>query len=418
MRLLHTADWHLGHHLHGHDRSYEQGCFLDWLTDLILQRDIDGLLIAGDIFDTANPAAASWQLFYRFLARLREKVPHLNVIAIGGNHDSPSKLDAPHELLKAFELHLIGAISRDAQGELELERLIVPLKDSTGAIQAWCAAVPYLRSADVRLEDESSDEPAEGSGGSDRLVAGVRAIYRQVIAAIEARRSPEQPILALGHAYLSRGELSLLSERKVLGGNQHALPLDIFQGADYVALGHLHLAQALATHVHYSGSPIPLSLAESHYNHQVLELEIGADGVVLSQRHPVPRAVSMLRLPPEPLPLAEVEALLLAQHWPPCLPEQRPFLEVRVKLEKPEPRLRERILAALADQPVRLARIATHYAGQGEAMADRLARQQLDELSPEQVFSLCHQRVYAAPPAAELQSAFAELLSAYQESAS
>ena len=151
MRLLHTADWHLGHHLHGHDRSYEQGCFLDWLTDLILARDIDGLLIAGDIFDTANPAAASWQLFYRFLARLRERVPHLNVIAIGGNHDSPSKLDAPHELLKAFELHLIGAISRDTQGALELERLIVPLKDSAGAIQAWCAAVPYLRSADVRL---------------------------------------------------------------------------------------------------------------------------------------------------------------------------------------------------------------------------------------------------------------------------
>ena len=255
------------------------------------------------------------------------------------------------------------------------------------------------------------------------MIAGVRAIYRQVIAAIDARRSPEQPIVALGHAYLSRGELSLLSERKVLGGNQHALPLDIFQGADYVALGHLHLAQALTPAtaiplVHYSGSPIPLSLAESHYNHQVLELEVGPTGVVLAQRHPVPRVVPMLRLPPEPLSLAEVEAHLQAQPWMPCPPEQRPFLEVRVKLEKPEPRLRERILAALADQPVRLARITTHYAGQGEAMADRLARQQLDELSPEQVFALCHQRVYATPPAAELQSAFAELLNEYQESSS
>ena len=456
MRLLHTADWHLGHHLHGHDRSYEQGCFLDWLTDLILERDIDGLLIAGDIFDTANPAAASWQLFYRFLARLRERVPHLNVIAIGGNHDSPSKLDAPHELLKAFELHLIGAISRDTRGALELERLIVPLKDRSGAIQAWCAAVPYLRSADLRLEDgptdgrnSDADSPdanrpdanspdahntdahntdanspdANSHPEEDRLIAGVRAIYRQVIAAIDARRSPEQPIVALGHAYLSRGELSLLSERKVLGGNQHALPLDIFQGADYVALGHLHLAQALTPAsgnplVHYSGSPMPLSLAESHYNHQVLELEVGPTGVALTQRHPVPRVVPMLRLPPEPLPLAEVEAHLQAQPWAPCPPEQRPFLEVRVKLEKPEPRLRERILAALADQPVRLARITTHYAGQGEAMADRLARQQLDELTPEQVFALCHQRVYATPPAAELQSAFAELLNEYQESSS
>jgi DNA repair protein SbcD/Mre11 len=415
MRLLHTADWHLGHHLHGYDRSYEHERFLDWLTSLIQERHIDGLLIAGDIFDTANPSAASWQLFYRFLARLRTLVPHLNVVAIGGNHDSPSKLDAPHELLKAFELHLVGAVSRDGQGALELDRLIVPLKDSAGAIQAWCAAVPYLRSADLRLDEVNAEGVTDPAATEDRLVAGVRAIYRQVLNAIEARRSPEQPILALGHAYLSRGELSQLSERKVLGGNQHALPLDIFQGADYVALGHLHLAQSLAPQVHYSGSPLPLSLAEAAYNHQVLELELGAEGVTLSQRHPVPRIVPMLRLPAEPLPLAEVEQQLQALTLEACPAEQRPFLEVRVRLEKPEPRLRERILAAIAGRPVRLARIVTHYDGDGESMADRLGRQQLDELSPEQVFTLCYQRHYAQPPEPGLQAAFSELLSAHQE---
>ena len=95
MRLLHTADWHLGHQLHGHDRSYEHHCFLDWLTNLIREREIDGLLIAGDLFDTANPSAASWQRFYSFLAQLLRAFPHLNVVAIGGNHDSPSLLDAP-----------------------------------------------------------------------------------------------------------------------------------------------------------------------------------------------------------------------------------------------------------------------------------------------------------------------------------
>lgn len=408
MRLLHTADWHLGHQLHGHDRSYEHHCFLDWLTNLIREREIDGLLIAGDLFDTANPSAASWQRFYSFLAQLLRAFPHLNVVAIGGNHDSPSRLDAPHELLKAFELHLVGAISRDVDGALEVERLIVPLTDRQGQVAAWCAAVPYLRSADLRL-----DECAEGD--EDRLVAGVRAIYRQVLAAIEARRQPSQPIIALGHAYLARGELSALSERKILGGNQHALPADLFAGADYVALGHLHLAQSLGEQIHYSGSPLPLSLAEAHYRHQVLELEVDGDGVRISQRHKVPRAVAMLRLPDQARPLAEVERLLRELELPACDPQARLFVEVRVALEQPEPRLRERIIAALAGKPVRLARISTEYPGRGESLAEQARGRQLDELTPEQVFALCYQRQFDAAPPVPLQQAFDELLHQIQE---
>ncbi|MGL4205242.1 MAG: exonuclease SbcCD subunit D C-terminal domain-containing protein [Aeromonadaceae bacterium] len=407
MRLLHTADWHLGHHLHGHDRTFEHGCFLDWLSELIRARQIDGLLVAGDLFDTANPAAASWQLFYRFLARLRAEVPHLNVVVIGGNHDSPSKLDAPHELLKAFELHLVGAISRDAAGALDVERLIVPLKDKFGTIQAWCAAVPYLRSADLRWDGD------EGEG--DRLVAGVRAIYAEVLAAIEARRTPEQAVIALGHAYLVKGELSQLSERKVLGGNQHALPLDLFTGADLVALGHLHLAQSPAPHIHYSGSPLPLSLAEADYRHQVLEFALQGAEVSLVARHPVPRAVEMLRIPAEAAPLDEVVAELTSLSLPARPAEQRPYLEVRVQLDKPEARIREKILAALADKPVRLARITTHYTGHGLAMADTQAHSQLDELSPEQVFRLCYARQHASAPDQALEQAFSELLTQLQE---
>lgn len=407
MRLLHTADWHLGHHLHGHDRSFEQGCFLDWLSELIRVRQIDGLLVAGDVFDTANPSAASWQLFYRFLARLRAEVPHLNVVVIGGNHDSPSKLDAPHELLKAFELHLVGAISRHADGALDVERLIVPLKDKQGTIQAWCAAVPYLRSADLRWEEQDEE--------GDRLVAGVRALYREVLAAIEARRTPEQAVIALGHAYLVKGELSQLSERKVLGGNQHALPLDIFTGADHVALGHLHLAQSPAPHIHYSGSPLPLSLAEADYHHQVLELALQGAEVTLLARHAVPRVVDMLRLPAEAAPLDEVVAQLHALNLPEQPTAQRPYLEVRLLLDKPEARVREKILAALADKPLRLARISTQYTGHGQAMADSQAHRQLDELTPEQVFRLCYARQHASEPSQELELAFNELVTQRQE---
>ena len=410
MRVLHTADWHIGHHLHGHDRSVEHGCFLEWLLQLLHERQIDALLVAGDIFDSANPSAASWQLFYRFLARLRSELPHLNVVITGGNHDSPSKLDAPHELLKAFELHMIGAVERTAQGELDMERLLVPLKDRHGAVQAWCAAVPYLRSADLRLDQVEID-----AEGEDRLVAGVRQLYRAVIDEALARRQPGQPVLAMGHAYLRQGQLSELSERKILGGNLHALPVDIFTGADYVALGHLHLAQALAPTIHYSGSPLPLSMAEAGYRHQVLELELANGEVALSARHRVPRAVPLLRVPEQAAPLEQVETLLGQLEIAPCAPEFRPFVEVNVLLDKPEPRLRERILALVAEKPVRLARIATHYQGERLGLADRLAQQQLAELTPEQVFSLCYQRQYASAPPTELAEAFEQLLTRIQE---
>ena len=402
MKLLHTADWHLGHRLHGHERYYEHRSFLDWLMNEIVQRDIDGLLVAGDVFDTANPSATSWQLFYQFLASLRQQRPHLNVIIIAGNHDSPSKLDAPHELLKSFDLHLIGAIERDEAGQLNCEKLAIPLKDKTGKVAAWCAAVPFLRSADLRISDEQAE-------GEDRLVVGVREVYQQVFAHIDTQRTAEQPILALGHAYLQSGELSELSERKILGGNQHALPLSVFDGADHVALGHLHLSQALSERVYYSGSPLPLSLAEQHYPHRVLELTVNNHQIAVTDKISVPHTVHILRLPTQAAPLDEVLAELSVLSLADLPHNQRPFLEVRVKLDKPEARLRERVLAALTDKPVRLARIHTEYSGHGLGIADQMTIVPLDSLTPREVFELCYQRQYASSPDIELVNCFEEL---------
>lgn len=406
MKILHTADWHLGHQLHGHERRFEHDAFLDWLTDTIKTRQIDALLVAGDLFDTANPPASAWQQLYRFLARLRAEMPRLNMVLIGGNHDSPSKLDAPHELLRAFDLHLVGSISRDGEGRLEIDRLLVPLQDREGKVAAWCAAVPFLRSSDLRVE------PLEE--GQDRLIEGVRQIYQEVLAQGRARCEPGQALIAMGHAYLAAGQLSELSERRVLGGNQHALPADIFATADYTALGHLHLAQSPAEGVHYSGSPLPLSLAEANYNHQVLEVRFEGGKLAGLERLPVPRAVEMIRLPQSTLEeaLTAIEALSL----PDSPQEAQPFLEVRLLLPKPEARIRERILAAMAGKPVRLARISTQYQGSGEGLADGRERRRLDELSPTEVFRLCYQRQFEGEPAAELVASFEEILEQVKES--
>ncbi|WP_241836938.1 metallophosphoesterase family protein [Salinivibrio kushneri] len=120
LKIIHTSDWHLGHQLHGYDRQYEHQAFLDWLKQCLIDEQADALLVAGDVFDSANPPASAWRMLYRFLADIAKALPDLNVVITGGNHDSPSKLDAPHELLKAFDLHLIGAIARDGDGDFGL----------------------------------------------------------------------------------------------------------------------------------------------------------------------------------------------------------------------------------------------------------------------------------------------------------
>ncbi|HHQ4593689.1 exonuclease SbcCD subunit D C-terminal domain-containing protein [Aeromonas veronii] len=406
MKILHTADWHLGHQLHGHDRRFEHDAFLDWLSDTLKAREIDALLVAGDLFDTANPPASAWQQLYRFLARLRAEMPHLNMVLIGGNHDSPSKLDAPHELLRAFDLHLVGSISRDSEGKLETDRLLVPLQDREGNIAAWCAAVPFLRSSDLRVEQLAE--------GQDRLIEGVGQVYAEVLAEGRARCGEDLPLIAMGHAYLAAGQLSELSERRVLGGNQHALPAELFAGADYTALGHLHLAQSPAEGVHYSGSPLPLSLAEANYNHQVLEVTFAEGKLTGLERIPVPRAVEMIRLPQSTLD--DALNAIASLELPACPQEAQPFLEVRLLLPKPEARIRERILAAIADKPVRLARITTSYQGSGEGLADGRERRRLDELSPTEVFRLCYQRQFEGEPEAGLVASFEEILEQVKES--
>ncbi|MCS3454579.1 exonuclease SbcD [Aeromonas sp. BIGb0405] len=408
MKILHTADWHLGHQLHGHERRFEHDAFLDWLADTIKTRQIDVLLVAGDLFDTANPPASAWQQLYGFLARLRADMPRLNLVLVGGNHDSPSKLDAPHELLRAFNLHLVGSISRDEGGQLETDRLLVPLHDREGKVAAWCAAVPFLRSSDLRPE-------ALGEG-QDRLIEGVRQIYDELLAEGRARCEPEQALVAMGHAYLAAGQLSELSERRVLGGNQHALPADIFAGADYTALGHLHLAQRLAPGVHYSGSPLPLSLNEANYRHQVLEVTLEGGKLVAVEPILVPRSVEMIRLPESELHVAleAIAALDLAD-----VPAQaQPFLEVRLLLPKPEARIRERILAALAGKPVRLARISTRYQGSGQGLADGGQRRRLDDIAPQEVFTLCYQRQFEGEPSEALLASFDEILTQVREAKS
>ncbi|MGV7209757.1 exonuclease SbcCD subunit D C-terminal domain-containing protein [Oxalobacteraceae bacterium A2-2] len=409
MRLLHTSDWHLGLSLHNFERHYEHQRFLDWLLDTIVAERADALLIAGDIFDNANPSAAAQKQLYSFLRRARELAPHLNLVAIAGNHDSPGRLEAPGPLLEAHGTRVVGSAQRRADGEIDLEQLVLPLHGADGAVRAWCLAVPFLRPGDVPRTAAGGED-----GGPDPYLAGIATLYRQALELALARREPGQAIVAMGHCHMVGGQMSQDSERRIVIGGTEMLPAGIFDPAiAYAALGHLHLAQAVGQqqHIRYCGSPIPLSFAETGYQHQVLRIDLDGERLREVAAIPVPRAVELLRVPARPAPLAQVLEELAALELPLLDAHQQPFLEVRVRLEGPEPGLRTRVEAALEGKPVRLAKIETSSAPRAGALEQEvMTLDQLARLKPDDIFRQLYRHKFGAEAPPDQLSAFAELM--------
>ncbi|PRP98796.1 Nuclease SbcCD subunit D [Enhygromyxa salina] len=428
LRLLHTSDWHLGHTLHGRDRRFEHQRFLAWLLDALVDARADALLIAGDVFETANPPASAISDLSEFLAEARRRVPDLDVVVIAGNHDSALRLDALAPLMRFANIHVVGGLPRRDDGSIDHDRLLIPLHDASGEIGAWLAAVPFLRVSDLHrgqaeaepeaepeAEADSEDAPA---WRADPLIRGVEAIYASALAAAQAKASDGQAVIATGHLYMRGTAISELSERKILGGNQHALPTAIFTDWAYVGLGHLHLAQAVEQSelVRYCGSPIPLSLTEADYQHQVLLASFDGPQLRVCQTIEIPRAVEVLRIPAEG-PKVLDEVLFELEHMnldASCERERWPWLEVRVRLDAPHPDLRTRIDRVLRQRPVRLLKITVEHVGVGGSLADFPAHRDLERIDPQQVFVDCHERAYGSPPDDELLAAFHELREAVE----
>lgn len=414
MRLLHTSDWHLGHRLHGVLREREHARFLRWLVDQCVSEAVDALVIAGDVFDTANPPAEAQRAYYQFLAACLRRRPQLQIVVIGGNHDSPARLDAAAEVLRPLRVHILGGLPRDEVGTLDKERATIPLHDHTGAVAAWLVAVPYLRPIDwpaaPPIEGAAASEPAT----TRQLLAGLRGVYDQLFARARLQKRPGQALIAAGHCLLAGGAVSLDSERRIQLGNSLPLPCDIFPSDfAYVALGHLHKAQQLSpadgasasAHIRYSGSPIPLSFAEIDYPHQVVLVDF--DGENLREVRPilVPRSRPLLCVPPQPLPIDEVLPLLraLPRSEPGAEKEraERPLLEVRVRLTPGElrPNLRPEIEEALTGARAQLLRIVCPPPTEANSPALTDAETPLLDLQPEDVFVRLFQRASDDPAA-------------------
>ena len=122
IRILHTADWHLGQTFFGYDRTGEHEVFLNWLAEEIRQKEIDALIIAGDVFDVSNPSAASQSMYYQFIYRVTVENPNLQIVIVAGNHDSAARLEAPLPLLQAMRTEVRGVVRKLEGGAEEPER--------------------------------------------------------------------------------------------------------------------------------------------------------------------------------------------------------------------------------------------------------------------------------------------------------
>ncbi len=398
LTLLHTSDWHIGHELFGHGREAEHDAFLAWLLERLDVEEADVLLVTGDVYDVANPPVSAMQRLFAFLREACARRPGLQVVILGGNHDSAGRINLPQALLGEGRVRLVGALPR-RDGAPDFDRLLVPLSGKSGGTAAWLAAVPYCRPGDL------------GQGT-------LADLYGEVLDR-GAQRSEGLPLVVTGHLHVAGGAISEMSERRITVGGEEAEAANLFdERCAYVALGHLHRPQDVpgSTRIRYSGSPFPLSATERGYRHSVTVVTLGPGGTQVREE-PIPRPVPFLALPDGgPKPIEAVEAELAALEADPALPRAlQPFVEVSVLVDGPEPNLPARVLAALEGKPVRLTRTVRVSARAPEAGPSALPARDLAELEPDAVFAALFRQEHGAEAPDDLCRAFEVLLVSAQD---
>jgi exonuclease SbcD len=268
LKIIHTADWHLGQTFLQKSRMEEHQLFLDWLLVTIQTQEIDVVIVAGDIFDVSSPSVEAINKYHYFL--LEAYKLNVHVVIIGGNHDSASRLNSYKAIFKLLNVSIIGG-EHDNVGE------IIPLfKRGSTDIAAVVAAVPYLRDGDIRKisEGETINE-AHGLFTSE-----VKKHYDDLLEQAKSKH-PNVPVIGTAHLYITGCVLSEPAEKRMhsLVGTLGQIPSAVFSGGyDYIAMGHIHKPQIIqhpdGVMVKYAGSPIPLSFNERNDSKEITILTV------------------------------------------------------------------------------------------------------------------------------------------------
>lgn len=408
MRILHTSDWHLGISTGPAPRVEEQRRFLDWLLATLAEREVDALVIAGDVFDSMHPSAEAQSLYYRFLAKVGGAGVR-SVVVVGGNHDSPSRLDAPRALLKTVAVHVVGGVP---VSEERPARMLAPLRArGSDEVAAVCVAVPYVHEYRLGIRTSGLDTQRTRA----EFLREFGELYRSLVdAALE--RYGDVPLVATGHLTLGAGVRSEDFPQDIHQvGSIQGLPVGILDPRiRYTALGHIHRCYAVEdAAAWYCGTPIPYAMTEMAEPRHVLLVDLEGDATPSVQQIEVPRARDLVQLvgPPD-----EVLTDLATLSWSAPLP---PLVHVRVQTQLAEPGLARRLHDA----------VESHGPGPGPVLVSVQQRTSevevagpfpemppLVELTPEHVFGLmCDARKLGGDDRDQLVAAFNAIASADDE---
>jgi exonuclease SbcD len=378
MKILHTSDWHLGRSLYGRKRYDEFSAFLEWLADRIAEQHIDALLIAGDVFDTSTPSNRAQELYYRFLCKVAASCCR-HIIIIAGNHDSPSFLNAPKALLRALNVHVVGATTENPEDQ------VIVLDNENNDPMAIVCAVPYLRDKDIRMAmpGETMDDK------NARLIEGIRNHYADVCVIAERKRKEEGqlkeiPIIAMGHLFTAGGRtVEGDGVRELYVGSLAHVGKELFPSCiDYLALGHLHMPQCVGNvnHYRYSGSPIPMGYGEINQAKKVIVAEWDHSRTPAIREIPIPCFQPLVRIVGS-LDEIQEKVMQLRQE------ESTAWLEIEYAGSDMIGNLRELVEESLNGTTMEIRRI------KNRRIMDRISRiredETLDDLDVHDVFERC-----------------------------
>jgi DNA repair protein SbcD/Mre11 len=396
MKILHTSDWHIGRALYGRKRYEECEAFLNWLAGLIESEHIDVLLVAGDVFDNSTPSNHAQELYYRFLCRVAATA-NRHVVITAGNHDSPSFLNAPKELLKFLNVHVVGCAS-DAPAD---ELIVLPGPDQQPSV--ILCAIPYLRDRDIRTAE--AGESVEDK--ERKIIEGIRTHYRLVCDAAEQKRTllnKPIPIAAMGHLFASGGQtVDGDGVRELYIGSLAQVRTDVFPASiSYLALGHLHVPQAVggSEFIRYCGSPLPMSFGEAEQQKSVVLVEFsGNTPVVTTVTVPCFQELKTLRGDWQAI-AGGIDALKTRR--------SNAWLEIVYEGDEIAGNLRERLDEAISGTNLEILRVKNNRVLE-RALSSMNVEETLDNLDVTDVFRRCLQ----AHDITENQ--YPTLLSAYEE---
>ncbi len=292
MRILHTSDWHIGRSFHGHSTLDALAGVLDVLVEQVRQRDVDVVVVAGDVFDSAAPSAACYPLLTRTLVALADA--GARVIVTSGNHDSAARLGFQSALLREEITVVTDPLTVGTP---------VTIDDAHGPVHFY--GIPYLEPAIVRhlWEGVELRSQAQTIGHAMDLVRRDRAL--------RGGRS-----VAIAHCFAAGVEATPGVEREIRQGGLDNVPLPVFDGPDYVALGHIHGRQQLSDRVRYAGAPLHYSFGEAGKPRGSWLVDLDAAGLASVEwvDLPVPRPLITLRAPFDDL-LEDGALDTFVDHW-------------------------------------------------------------------------------------------------------